>query len=98
MVELTEETRKEVEEFGKLGFPMSKVAEWLRCDRRELMEQFRRRDGEVYDAYHRGRLEGLMSLRRTLMKQAEGNNRESMGTMLAFFAQSENENMEIWEE
>lgn len=95
---MSEEETAMVTELGKLGFPISSVAEYLQCKKEDLAMQFRKKEGEVYSAYAKGRVQGLVDIRRTYMRAAMGASTPSLERMLAFFAQSENENMEIWEE
>lgn len=98
MKELTEDVLNEVAEMGKLGFSVQRVSEWLCCRPCELSPQFREQNGPVYEAYQRGRLEGMIAVRRAIMKAAEMRENTAIGKMMTFFRQSDNDNMEIWEE
>jgi len=98
MKELTEDVLKEVAEMGKLGFSMQRVAEWLCCRPCELSPQFRNKEGQIFEAYQRGRLEGMIAVRRAIMKDAEMRDNTSIEKMMTFFRQSENENLEVWED
>ena len=93
----TDEQLVQVTEAAKLGFPIKKVAMLLGVPFQELAEEFRKEEGDVWQAYMQGRMQGETDIRNTIMKAALNSSTPALERMLQYFKDSDTENMEIWE-
>lgn len=95
---MTNEEHDSVFELGKLGFPISAVAQLMELPEKEVFAQFTEKRGELYSAYTAGRIQGMVDIRRTIQASALNSSSPALEKMLEFFRQSEYENTDIWEE
>ena len=83
--ELTEEELQQLEQCGGVGFTYADIATIFGLDPAEVREQFRAKQGAVYDRYHIGRLQAELILRQNILKSANNGSSPSQLYMMKLY-------------
>lgn len=83
--ELTEAEVKQLEQCGSVGFSYLDVATVFGFDPVELRDQFRQRQGDIYNRYHLGRLQAELLLRQNILESANNGSSPSQMYMMKLY-------------
>ncbi len=87
-----------VKELGRLGFGIEDVATYLEVTVQSIAGEWKEKDGKWFRLWNVGRLQGLVSIRKTIMDSALNASTPMISRMLEEYDKSERSNQEIWEE
>jgi hypothetical protein len=87
-----------VRELGRLGFGIEDVATYLEVPVQSIAGEWKEKKGKWFQQWNTGRLQGLVSIRKTVMDSALNASTPMISRMLEEYDKSERANQEIWEE
>jgi hypothetical protein len=93
--ELTEDELQQLEQCGGVGFSYSDVAVIFGLDPSEVREQFRSKQGCIYERYHVGRLQAELILRQNILNSANNGSSPSQLYMMKLYEQADTANNEL---
>lgn len=93
--QLTEEEQEQLRTCGSVGFSYREVAIVFALQVREVQQQFEAEEGEIYEAYMKGRLQAELELRQTVLASAKNGSTPMLEKMLAFFKRTDDIHREL---
>ena len=83
--ELTEDELAQLEQCGGVGFSYADVAVIFGFDPSEVREQFRSKQGSIYERYRVGRLQAELILRQNILNSANNGSSPSQLYMMKLY-------------
>ena len=91
MRELTEAEMANIENCGKVGFSYKELAIILSVPEMEVREQFEQKEGSVYMAWMKGRLQTELDLRNAILREAKNGSSPMLNQMNAILNRTDEE-------
>lgn len=89
--EFTEAEIAIIENCGKVGFSYKELSIILSLPEMELREEFERKEGTVYLAWMKGRLQTELELRQSILKEAKDGSSPMLNQILAILQRTDEE-------
>lgn len=91
MRELTEAEVANIENCGKVGFSYKELAVILSVPEMDVQEQFEKKEGSVYMAWMKGRLQTELDLRNAILREAKDGSSPMLNQMKNILQQTDEE-------
>ena len=85
MIELTEKQLSDIEICGRVGFSCKELAAILSVPIEEVEQQFRAENGNVYEAWLKGRMQVEIEIRTAMLRDALNGSSAMLEKMLNIF-------------
>lgn len=95
MKELTEADLANIEKMGSVGFSYKDVALALSEPEMDIREQFELKEGSVYAAWMKGRLQTELNLRQAILREAQNGSSPMLSKMQAILSDTDEEHEKL---
>lgn len=93
--EITDAELANIESCGRVGFDYKQIAAMLEVPIDDVAIEFQSEQGQVYNAWHKGRMQAELDLRNSMMKEAIGGNTAMVQKMLDIFHNTDEQHRKL---